>query len=189
MEKHCSCCYCVRLAQYQALDSVDTQIAFLQGLSTLDRLRVVVDDSSYSHVDELLTAEKVIDMKKLFFHIKARYAMEDCDALHFFDDIADKHIDDVAALLAKYVIFQIDILDDYFELHVDNAENQNELNFEILKYMFSDECEFILNHILQTQEQKENYVNTLMRRYYIYHDCFRTYVTNETIQHFVSFHH
>jgi hypothetical protein len=55
--------------------------------------------------------------------------------------------------------------------------------------MFSDKCEFILNHILQTQEQKENYVNTLMKRYYIYHDCFGPYVTNETIQHFVSFHH
>jgi hypothetical protein len=65
-------------------------------------LRVVVDDSSYSHVDELLTAEKVLDMKKLFFHIKARYAMEDCDALHFLTTLQSKHIDDVAALLAKY---------------------------------------------------------------------------------------
>jgi hypothetical protein len=189
MNKHCMCCNCVRLYRYEALNSQDEQIAFLLNLNTLDRLQLIVNDKSFTYVDELLTETKVIDMKKLLYHIKARFNMTDCDDLHTFTDIADKHIDEICKLIAKYIIFQIDILDDYFDLHVENAVKQNEQNFEILKYMFADECEFILNSILQTNEQKENYVNTLMRRYFIYQDCFKQYVSSETIKHFVDFHH
>ena len=184
-QQHCLCCICKRNAEYQQLNSVDEQILFLNNLTTLDRLRVVVDDSSFTHVDELLTDTKVIDMKKLLYHIKARFNMTDCDDLHTFTDITDKHIADICELLSKYIIFQIDILDDYFDLHTENA---NEQNFETLKYMFSDECEFILNTILLTNEQKENYVNTIMRRYFIYKEYFKQYVTSETIKHFVEFH-
>ena len=191
---HCHCCNCVRLAQYEQLKSKDEQISYLLSLSTVDRLRLVVADTTFTYVDELLVEHKAIDMKQLFFHIKARFSMQDCADLHTFTDISDKQISELVALFAAYVIFQIDILDDYFDLHFENQqeslehENQNALNFETLKYMFSDECEFILSHILQTQEQKENYVNTLMRRYYIYYDYFKQYVTNETIRHFIDFH-
>jgi hypothetical protein len=191
MIKHCLCCNCLRLAEYEALKSPEEQIAFLNNLTTLDRLRLIVADTTYSHVDELLDYTKVLDMKKLLYHIKARFQMQDCDEMHTFSDIADKHIEEICALIAKYIIFQIDILDDYFDqlyCYSDKSPDQNELNFEILKYMFADECEFILNTILQTQEQKENYVNTLMRRHYIYYDFFRPYVIDETIFHFMNFH-
>lgn len=190
MNKHCTCCRCQHNTKYQQLNSVEEQIAFLNSLSTLDRLLVIVNDTTYTHVDELLTEQtKVLDMKKLLYHIKARYEMQDCDNLHTFTDIADEHINEIAQLIAKYIIFQIDILDDYFDMHNENeSANQNDLNLQILSYMFQNECEFILNFILNTKEQKERYVNVLIDRYYIYNDCFHPYVTNETIKKFVEFH-
>jgi hypothetical protein len=196
MKQHCNCCRCQNNTKYQQLNSVEEQISFLNTLSTIDRLLVIVNDTTYTHIDELLTETKVLDMKKLLYHIKARYEMQDCDNLHTFTDIADEHINEIAQLIAKYIIFQIDILDDYFDLHYDNqqqaleveARNQNELNLAILAYMFQEECEFILNCILQTKEQKENYVNILINRYYIYKDCFHAYVTNDTIKTLVEFH-
>jgi len=188
MHKHCMCCNCKLLQQYQQLNSVDEQITFLFNLNTLDRLQLIVNDKSFTYIDELLELKTVIDMKKLLYHIKARFAMIDCDDLHTFTDIADKHIKDFCSLIADYIIFQIDV-----DCRSANQNNQHqtlvELNFEIIKYMFDDECEFILSHILQTQEQKEKYVNTLMRRHFIYKDCFKQYVTNETIRHFIDFHH
>ena len=186
--KHCSCCLCIRNEEYQNLNSVEEQIEFLNKLTTVDKLRVIVHDSTYTHVDELLTDVKVIDMKKLLLYVKSCFEMKDCDELHFFTDISDKHIDEICQLIAKYIIFQIDILDDYFDLHIENAVNQNDLNLAILAYMFKDECEFILTFILQTKEQKERYVNVLIDRHFIYQDCFHPYVTNETIKKFIEFH-
>ena len=186
MINHCLCCNCVRLTQLHSLKSQKEQIDFLLNLNTLDRLRLIVNDSTYIFVDELLITPMVIDMKKLLFHIKSRFAHEDCVELHFFTDIDDKHITEICGLLAQYIIFQIDDIDDYFDIQ---ETDQNKMIFETLKYMVSDECEFILNFILTTEEQKENYVNTLMRRYFVYYDFFRPYVTRETIKHFVEFHH
>lgn len=99
-------------------------------------------------------------------------------------------------MIAKYIIFQIDILDDYFDTHAEVQDKheatgrltQNELNLQILSYMFQNECEFILRCILQTKAQKERYVNVLIDRYFIYQNCFHPYVTNETIKKFVEFH-
>ena len=197
MNKHCDCCNCKRNEEYQNLNSVEEQIEFLNKLTTVDKLRVIVHDSTYTHVDELLTDVKVLDMKKLLFYVKSCFEMKDCDELHFFTDISDKHIDEICQLIAKYIIFQIDILDDYFDLHYDNqqqvieteAQNQNELNLQILSYMFQNECEFILKFILHTKEQKERYVNVLIERHFIYHDCFHPYVTSETIKKLIDFHH
>lgn len=181
MRTHCMCCNCKLLQQYIAQTSTEEQITFLLNLNTLDRLQLIVNDETFTYVDELIdfasSNVKVIDMKKLLYHIKARFSMIDCDDLHTFTDIADKHINDFCSLLAYYIMFQIDML-------VELTDEQ----FETLKYMFSDECEFILNFILQTDEQKEKYVNTLMRKHFIYKDCFKQYVTNETIKHFVDFH-
>lgn len=187
MNKHCDCCRCQNNTKYQQLDSVEEQVAFLNSLSTLDRLLVIVNDTTYTHVDELLEQTKVLDMKKLLYHIKARYEKQ---VVSFtFTDIDDEHIDEIAQLIAKYIIFQIDILDDFFDLHTENeSANQNDLNLQILAYMFLNECEFILNFILNTKEQKERYVNVLIDRHFIYHDCFHSYVTNETIKKLVEFH-
>jgi hypothetical protein len=184
MIKHCQCCNCKQLAQYEALDDSE-QVSFLNSLSTIDKLRVVVNESSYILVDELLINVKVLDMKKLLYHIKARLEMKDCENLHTFTDISDNHIQEIIKLISMYVTFQIDILDDFFESH---TEQQNQINLKTLSYMFIDESVFILNNILQTDEQKERYVNVLALRHYIYHDCFRPFVTSDTIKQLVDFH-
>ena len=129
MNKHCTCCRCQHNIKYQQLNSVEEQVEFLNSLSTLDRLLVIVNDTTYTHVDELLTEQtKVLDMKKLLYHIKARYEMQDCENLHTFTDIADEHIAEIAQLIAKYIIFQIDILDDYFDRRSQRRNRRNRRN-------------------------------------------------------------
>lgn len=185
---HCSCCICKRNNEYNNLISVEAQIDFLNSLTTIDKLRVIVYESSFTHVDELIEMQnisKVIDMKKLLYFIKASFQMIDCDELHFFADVSDTHITELCALYAKYVMFQINMLDDYFDAHDDE---QKESNFKILSYMLDTHAVFILENILQSDEQKHNFVNVLINCYFIYKDEFHKYVSNETIKKFIEFH-
>ena len=186
--KHCSCCLCIRNKDYCNLKSVEEQINFLNALTTIEKLQVIVYDSSFTHVDELcemINISKTIDMKKLLYHIKARFDMIDCDELHFFTDVADKHITELCALYAQYVLFQVNMLDDYFDTHDDE---QKESNFKILSYMLDTHAVFILENILQNDEQKKTFVNVLINCYFIYKDEFHKYVSNETIKTLVDFH-
>jgi len=186
-KNHCSCCICKRNLEYKNLQSIEAQIDFLNSLTTIDKLRVIVYDFTFTHVDELCEMQnisKVIDMKKLLYFIKASFEMIDCE-LHFFADVSDTHITELCALYAKYVMFQINMLDDYFDAHDDE---QKESNFKILSYMLDTHAVFILENILQSDEQKHKFVNVLINCYFIYKNEFHKYVSNKTIKKFIEFH-
>jgi hypothetical protein len=139
----------------------------------------------------LLIATKVLDMKKLLLHIIARFEMIDCDELHFFTDIPDIHITEFCQLFAEYVMFQLHMFDDYCDsksLDTINDFTAEHDNFDALLYMFDTHAAFILENILQFDEQKIFFVNKLINRYFIYKDEFHKYVSNETIKTFVEFH-
>lgn len=188
---HCSCCNCKRNLEYKNLPSVEAQIDFLNALTTLDKLRVIINDYTFAHVDELLTATKVLDMKKLLYFIKASFDMIDCAELHFFTDVSDKHITELCQLFAEYVIFQLHMFDDYCDsksLDTINDFTAEHDNFDALLYMFDTHAAFILENILQFDEQKIFFVNKLINRYFIYKDEFHKYVSNDTIKKFIEFH-
>lgn len=211
---HCSCCNCKRNLEYKNLPSVEAQIDFLNALTTLDKLRVIVNDYTFAHVDELLTATKVLDMKKLLIYLKASFALPrnivyepdatvkyslqtdvktlvNADELNFFTDVPDKHITELCQLFAEYVMFQLHMFDDYCDsksLDTINDFTAEHDNFDALLYMFDTHAAFILENILQFDEQKIFFVNKLIKRYFIYKDEFHKYVSNDTIKTLVDFH-
>jgi len=54
--------------------------------------------------------------------------------------------------------------------------------------MLDTHAVFILENILQNDEQKKTFVNVLINCYFIYKDEFHKYVSNETIKTLVDFH-
>ena len=193
MTDNCVCLDCKQNRHYDTLQSDEEQIEFLNALSTVEKLRVITYDKSYRHIDELLDTTKVIDMKKLLYHIKSRASI-DMTGEDYFTDISECHLKEVIILFSKYVQYQIDILRDCADEQDDELK---EANFAKLSYMFSDEVDFILLFVLTLSETNEYYektslrkhfVNTLMNVYYTYTDKFLPYVESETIKKFVEFH-
>ena len=161
-KRHCTCCICIRNDEYKNLLSGETQMEFLNKLITVERLRVIVYDASFEHINDLLDTTKVLDMKKLLHFIQASFELQDCDALHYFPDVSDKHLTELCNMYSQYVMFQINMLTET-ELSASIEEDEvKEKNLQVLSYMFQDNIKFILDVILQTDEDKRKYVNVLI---------------------------